>query len=111
MSPSQGPLLPVHISLMWLKVSDTRNTKKKQEQQLEKKSTPCWWEQSYSVGVRIYTVYHLCAMTVQHNNNYEYWLGDDNFFVHCIWLQQWAAFTLSAFTVCRTWSMSVSAHN
>lgn len=83
MSPSQGPLLPVHISLMWLKVSDTRNTKQNRTTTGKEKHALLVRAIIFS-GVRIYTIYHLCAMTEQHNNNYEYLLGDNNFFVHCI---------------------------
>ena len=83
MSPSQGPLLPVHISLMWLKVSDTRNTKQNRTTTGKEKHALLVRAIIFS-GVHINTIYHLCAMTVQHNNNYDYLLGDNNFFVHCI---------------------------
>lgn len=54
MSPSQGPLLPVHISLMWLKVSDTRNTKKNRNNNWKRKARPAG-ESNHIQWVCVYT--------------------------------------------------------
>lgn len=38
--PSQAPILPVHLSLVWMKVSDTRNTKQKRKNNWKSKACP-----------------------------------------------------------------------